>query len=402
MGDMKLAEATMRQAKAIANRPVGDPELNARMNEVDGWIAFIHGDAREANELFRQSFQYAVRAFGPHHTKTMDALRGRMYAEQQLKNYDAALALLLQLEGAAAKTPGVDGREFAALAIDRADLLYVAGRHAELLDHAGAALARCEADLGPHHSDCRNLLFRRVRAMLRLGMVTQAAQDIEALEAIASDKKTPVLSAEALFLILKLDAVSGAAERGRLSFQRVQALAETEGGASLNRNYKTKAMLALAEAKLALRDPAGAEKWIQQVLGLQTPVDGPHKATMPDALAKSYLGISYLQSGRSLDALQELQTARDELASLVGATHPTTQFFSLNLAIALEAQGRLNESMDILNRAEPILRESLGADSPTFLRVVQLRRRLQRNLVARSEAEQLPIARQQPIIDLFL
>ncbi len=409
MGDMKLAEAAMRQVRGIPGRPSDDPELDARMNEVDGWIAFIHGDATLANELFRQCFQHALQAFGPNHTKTMDALRGRMYAEQQLKNYDAALALLVQLEATAAKTSGVDGRELAALAIDRADLLFVAGRHAELLVHLESALSKCEADLGPHHADCRSLLVRRGRAMLRLGMNRQASQDLEALEAIASDKKTPVLSAEALFVILKLNELSGASERRNVSLEKVKTLAETEGGASLNRNYRVKAMLALAEASLVAGDPVSAEKWIHQLLDLQTPIDGTRKATMPDALAKSYLGISLLQSGRSLDALEKLQSARDELSSLVGATHPTTQFFSLNLAIALEAQARLTEALDIVTEAEPILRASLGADSPTFLRVVQLKLRLQRGLIAKSGAEQLPISHQHSIelrprstIDLFL
>ena len=72
--DPKL-EAALQQAKGAPDSLRSDAELNARITEVEGWIAVIRGELDQARLVFQQSHEHALKAFGPYHTKTMDALR---------------------------------------------------------------------------------------------------------------------------------------------------------------------------------------------------------------------------------------------------------------------------------------------------------------------------------------
>jgi tetratricopeptide (TPR) repeat protein len=376
MNNIKLAEAALRDARDTPERPGADAELNSRMREVEGWIAFIQGDFQRARLLFQQSHEEGLKAFGPFHAKIMDALRGRIYAEQQLRNYDGALSLLEQLDTTAARTKGVDAGELASLAVDRTDLLLFAGRYAELLDHVVPAFAKCATDLGPNHATCRTLLVRKFNVMLRLGLTIRASDDRSAIETIADDKKAPALGAEASILLLKLDSLAPSVERRSASFERVITLGQSGPDVSLSSYYKARALLALAEATLRSKDPADADNWIRQALSLQRRDDGSVPTTTLSVLAKNLQGVSLLQHGQPKDALENLLSARDDLSKLVGADHPASSLCSLNVAIALHALDRVKEALAIVEGAEPILRKSMGPDAPVYLRATELRSQL--------------------------
>jgi len=377
MGDLKLAESALKRARELRDATT-DPELQARMKEVEGWIAYMQGDIPGARSLFLQSYEHALKGFGPNHAKTMDALRGRIYVEQQSRNFEGALQLLEQLEATAAKTDGIDPREFASLAVDRADLLYFAGHYANLLHHIERAQAKCVSDLGPHHSDCRDLAFRKINVMLRMGMLQQAAEGRSALEEMARDKKSPASAADALLLMLKLDTALGTDEQKAASFSRVRALLLPE--VALNKNYKSKAALALAESRLRAKDPVDAENWLREATSLSSADERPVGPTMPGALVKSLHGVSLLQMGRAEEALASLSAAQSDASALVGKEHPTAQLFSLNVAIALGALRREKEAIGVLDRAEPSLRNAMGPDAPLCRRLVELRNRLSDSL----------------------
>ena len=374
MGDLKLAQATLQQAKELPNRPGGDEEINARISEVDGWIAYIQNDMERAKRAFAESHEHALNAFGRYHTKTMDALRGRMYAEQQLRNFDGALALLEQLETSAAKTSGIDASELAALAIDRADLLLFAGRYAELFDHVSRGVERCSSSLGPNHITCRTLLVRKVNAMLRLGMTPGASTDVPALEVIAGDKKDPALGTEASVLLLRASAFSsGAPERAAVSFERVRALGESGNDVALSPYYRARALLALAEARLRVKDAGGADRWVAEALELQRRQDGTIATTPLSVLSKTFEGVSLLQRGRAVDALDRFLAAQSESSKLVGSDHPSASLCSLNVALALGVLGRFDEARAIIDRAAPVLEAALGPDAPSYRRLKDLR-----------------------------
>lgn len=387
MGNMTLARTALQQARDTLNRPSDDAELNARMTEVEGWIAFIRGEKHEARALFQKCHEEALKAFGPYHSKSMDALRGRIYAEQQLGNFDGALSLLERLEETATMAK-VDAREWAALSIDRADLMLFAGRHAELLKHVLAGSDKCVVELGPNYADCRTLLIRKVNVMLRLGMTHRAWEDLVPLEAIAQDQRAPVLAAEASMLILRLGSALGSEQRQAAAFDRVRSLGESDAGVALNRNYKIKAFLTLAESRLRARDSVGAEQWIQRTLALQRQDDGTVPTNVLGALATTLHGVSMLQRGQVGEAMERLLKAQDDLSKLVGPDHPTTRLLSLNVAIALEALGRAPEALTVVEQAVPILQKAMGAEAPTFLQAKAMLSHLQQTVIPNKPGRQ--------------
>lgn len=215
-------------------------------------------------------------------------------------------------------------------------------------------------------------------AMLRLGRIALVAEDLPVLETIAEDQKSPALGAEALLLILKVNTVMEPLGRGVVSFERVRTLVQSGTGVTLNRNYKVKALLALAEARLRSNEPADAEYWINQALTLQRRDDGSLPRTLHAAITESLVGVSLMKRGQAEDALERLSGARDDLARLMGPDHPTTHLFGLNTAIALETLGRHGEALAVVDRAELSIRRSVGSDAPIFQRLKQLQVRLQR------------------------
>jgi serine/threonine protein kinase len=381
MGDMALALTALQQAKAIPRRPATDAELNARMSEVEGWIAFARRDMPQARDLFMQSHQQALNAFGPYHLQTEDALRGRVYAERELRNFDEALKLQEQLEATAARTSGVGAVGVAAMARDRAELLMSAGRPAESLKQVLAALPKCNSDLGPNQADCRELEFCKVNAMLQLGMTLRASEELPLLAAIAEDRKSPALGTGTLLLMLRIDSSSTGSDGARSAlFERVKSLADPRSGVALSANLRTKALLVLAEARLRAQDPAEAQRWITKALAIQRRDDGSVPTTKLAALAKSLLGVSLLQRGQVGTALESLSEAHDDLSKLNGPDDPATCLSALNVAIGLETAGRRKEALAVVKRVEPILRVAMGAEAPTYQRSKELQERLERDI----------------------
>ncbi|WP_372524913.1 serine/threonine-protein kinase [Piscinibacter sp.] len=388
MGNVTLAQTALQQAKDVPDRPHNDAELNARLSQVAGWIAVVGGEMEHAKALFEQSYEQALKAFGPNHVRTMDALRGQIFCEQRLRNFDGALRLLQQLEAAAARSSGFDARESASLARDRADLLLIAGHIAESLNQVLAALPKCVSDVGPNHAECKELMFRKANIMLRLGMAPAVSEDLPSLEAIADDQKSPALGADTLLLILKVDSATGSPVRQAASFERVRSLVESSAGAAFGPSFKTRALLALAEARLRAKDVAEGEQWIQKAVVVQRRNDGSVPTTTLGAIAKALEGVALLQRGRAGDALPRLSAAHDDLSQLLGADDPVTCLLSLNVALALDALGRGKEALAVVEYSEPVLRKAMGVDAPTYRRVKELQNGLERMAVSDTHAEQ--------------
>jgi tetratricopeptide (TPR) repeat protein len=270
----------------------------------------------------------------------------------------------------------VDARLLPGLAKERAILLLAAGRWAESLEQTKAALPRCVADLGPNHSECRELMFYKANAMLRLGM-TRVASDLPSLQAMADDQKSPALGADTLLLMLKVESLTGTPVRQAAAFERLRSLIESAEGIKFGPGFRARAMLVLADAKLRADDEADAERWIGKALALLRRDDGSLPASLSVAVAKSLQGVALLRRGRSADAFESLQAARDDASKLLGPDDPMTRLFSLNAALALETLGRIDEALALVEQAGPPLHKAMGSDAPTYLRVKELQGRLE-------------------------
>ena len=97
---------------------------------------------------------------------------------------------------------------------------------------------------------------------------------------------------------------------------------------------------------------------------------------MFDAVAQALLGVALVHQGNTERGLESQQRAQTTFGQILGPDHPMTQLYLLNNAIALVQLGRANEAMDLVSRADPVLREAFGADAPVYARVLRLRTRL--------------------------
>ena len=356
------------------------------MDEIAGWIALSRGDALAARDSFRQSHEQALRAFGPYHLKVIDTLRARATAEGRLRNFGESLRLLDELEATAAKTSGVDARMLPGLAKERANFLLAAGRWSDSLDQAMSALPKCVLDLGSNHPECRELLFSKVNAMLKLGM-SRAARELPSLHAMADDQKSPALGADTLLLILKLESLTGTPGRQAATFERLGSLIESDEGIKFGPGFRARAMLVLAESKLRENDPEAAEEWISKSLALQRRGDGSVPASVSAAFAQSLHGISLLGRGHGAEALGSLRAAQEVASKLLGADDPTTRLMSLNVSLALEVLGRNDEALALVEQAEPSLRRAMGSDAPAYVRVKELQNHLEPVVGSRMDSQ---------------
>jgi serine/threonine-protein kinase len=387
-GNLRLAETLLLQAKTLPARSSNDHELNARLTEVEGWIAYLQNDAGRARSLFHESRMHALAVFGPHHARTLETVRGLVHAEWKLRHYDSALALMGELEVTAKRAPDIAPKDLIAVAVDRAELLYESGRYAETLRYLTTAIPDCQRSVGPNDELCLRLLMPKVRALLRLGMAQGAHTDASRLEALADDKTSPTLQIDALLNLLRLESMLGPSDRQRVLLERVQVLGVSGPEVPVNPALKSLALVALAEAKLMAGDAEQAERWIEKVIA--TLDNGEVSVPILSAVAKSLRGVCLLQRGNAEKALQWLKAGHEEMSTARGTDHPMTQLFALNLATALHATGRTAAARDIVVHAETVLQQSLGTDAPTFVRVQRLKQRLFQSPVGATAATQPP------------
>jgi eukaryotic-like serine/threonine-protein kinase len=392
LGNPPLAESMLNEAEAMPDRPRNDPELEARLRAVKGWIASTKGDPAQALKLFRESHQLAVAALGPDDPRTLDSVAGQVLAERQLGNFDNALALNSELTAAASRAKGASSKRVTQLEVDRLDILQQAGRYFEAISDARAAEPRCISVLGPKDDLCGRLLIGRVQAEFRLGGGALSAADDARMDELIDNQASPALAFDALQWKFSYEVAKGPSPRLQSLFERMRAFGESSGEeVKFNALIKAKALLALADARLRVGDGAAARLWIDKALSLVPDGDRSPGALMIRGVGQVLGGVAALREGRSQAAIAAMRLGLDDVSAVRGREHPLTQLFALNLAAALHAAGRTGEALRVHAQAEVVLRRALGESSATFGRVQRLASRL---LVA-------PVAGPNPGFDYF-
>jgi len=306
--------------------------------------------------------RHALNFYGPDHVKSMEPRRGLISAELELRNYDAALLQQTELERLALKLVGPDPKEWAQLNDGRANILYEAGRYAEGFQSVAGSLSRCEAAQLPRDEYCQRLRIRKMRFALRLGSVEVVDADRTTVEALAADTNVAV-QVDALTMLLRLEAARRPIRMATGFFERLEALCESEAARGLDSRVKAVALLAMTEYKILL------------LLGL-----GGELPPYVRAVSSLLRGILQSQRKQLGESLASLHVANDAITAALGAEHPMAKLFSIDLAIAMDAVGATPDALRLVNAAEPVLRNSLGDESATFVRVKLLKRNLERRL----------------------
>ena len=388
--DLAAAGDLLEAAKSIRGRPLNDPEVNARLNDVEGSIAMDRGDTQRARDLLRKSQEAYLATVGADDLRTFDVGLRLAQVERKLRNFEGAIALYDQLDAAAARVKGLDDRERASLDWERAESLYAMGAFARALQVVDVAEPRCSRLVGADAEECRLLLLRKASFALRLGQVDRAVAALPRIALISRDPQGPLVQNEALVLRLRVASAGHAAEVGD-AFDAVRAFGESGEAVAIKPIFKVTALLALAESRLHAGDASGARKWADEALALGP--TGP-----PSGVARSLLGVALLRLGDAEHGLEQTRQAMTTLGSALGAEHPLTQLFALNEALALERLGRSGEALALVVHAQPVLLAALGEDAPVYGRVLALRARLES---AASKPAIVPSGPKQGTIEFF-
>jgi len=409
IGDLKRAESLLRRAQDLKSPATDDAELRARFGEVEGWLANMQGDAVRARALFANARRESGDAFGADSVRALEALRGLIFAERQLRDFDSALALQAELETATARLHKLDPKALAQSDVERAELLYFAGRYAEGLSHAETAMRRCAEVQGPNDERCRRLMLNKQLVALRLGMVERARDDLAVVDELAQDVTSPTVQNEAMFLAFRLHSLLGRSPRQRELADRLRLFGQSGEEVKVNPALKARALLALAESSLWAREPLAAQRWIDMAFAQNSVGTGTSRPpSLVDAVGAMLSGIASLQLGEPDRALSLLGQAHDRFSVVMGKEHPMVKLFSLNTALALDAAGRTAEALSAVKACESVLARSFGTTSPVFARVQQMKNTLERKIIANQPTTPLvPIgktnmrAKQPASIDFF-
>ncbi|MEO8058219.1 MAG: serine/threonine-protein kinase [Burkholderiales bacterium] len=396
MSNAALAARLLAQAKGVPGRPPEDAELNARIAEVEGWVAISQSDAKGAHSVLVAGRQRAMALLGETNLKTFKLGQALFKANCDLRDFEGALILHEALRQVADRVPGLDPKEIAALDVSLVQLFYGAGRFAQALSATEAAVPRCIDAHGADEQYCRMLRLKRWQMLQRLGFVDRALAEVSHIAALANDPTSPVLQIDALLLQFRLQAAKSSASDLKPLFERVRSFGESGADVAFRPTFKAAALLTLAEARLRAHDPEQARHWIEAATERLAPPGQPQKKGMFDAVAQALLGIALIEQGNAERGLESLQRAQTTFGQILGPEHPMTQLYLLNNAIALVQLGRADEALALVSRADPVLREAFGADAPVYARVLRLRTRLTTLLkTEEAQSSNLP-AKQRP------
>jgi eukaryotic-like serine/threonine-protein kinase len=374
--DLGQAARLLEAAKAVPHGPTDDPEIEARIAELTGWIAVNSGKPKEARAPLVQARSKAVAALGEAHIATFRLGRALLRAERDDRDFDAALKLHAELAGVADRVAGLDADELVTMDLEFANVLVSAGRFQLARRFLESTSLRCEQLLGPQQYSCRFLFVKLHQVLLRQGELDRSAEAVSRLGLIAADALFPFQQLESQLLLLRL--TNGRDdEAARVEFNRLLKLGLSGREVALPVAFKAAALLGLAESRLRAGDARSAREWINRANTMLADVSGQSGVGRLQSVAQMLTGVADATQSETALASSRLESAIKGFASELGEDHPLTRLFDVNRAMVLVEMNRRDDAVKILRRSERVLLESLGQGSPAYLRVADYLRRVE-------------------------
>jgi len=376
MSNASLAAQRLEQAEAVQGRPRNDPELNARLDGVRGWIALSRGDAAGARAVLLPSRQRAIANLGEANLQTFRLGLALFRAQSDLFDFEQVLALHGALRRVATQVVGLSPTEPAILDTGLVEMLYRAGRYAEALKTVDAATVDCDSRYGVENQYCRLLSIKKWQTLQRLGHVERALADEPRMAALTKDATAPVVQMNALLVQFRLRSAGADAVGLNELRERVRALGESGPEVAVRGTFKVAALLTLAEASLRDARPEEAQHWLDAATLRLDKRPRPHKTELFDAVRQALQGIALVQAARPGAGLDELHKSQSLFVTTLGPEHPLTCLNALNVAAAMAVLGRVPEARALVDANEAPLREAFGQDAPAYAKVLRFKARL--------------------------
>jgi tetratricopeptide (TPR) repeat protein len=131
------------------------------------------------------------------------------------------------------------------------------------------------------------------------------------------------------------------------------------------------ALLVPAESLLHAGQPEAAQAILQRVQSRFEAGDRADRSLF--GRVRLYQGLTAQALGQHGAALSLLQAATDEYVQLFGADHPLALLVAVHQARSLWATQQTPQAIVLLDHALPLLKDALGAQTPTFVQLRALR-----------------------------
>ena len=311
----------------------------------------------------------AVAEYGSDDARSLEAMRGIVFSDRKLGDFVRARELQTALIAIARQSSKVTRRDLLAMEMTGLELLYAAGRFAEAVATSVPLVESCDRHLGPDNDVCRRAFVKGAQSLLRLRHVDEVHGQLARVDAIAEDPTAPFLQFEAAILGYRVKMARGM-DLGK-SRPAVVRFADGEAGSGMSAPFKASALATLAETAIRLGQLDAGSEMLDRTGTILEPTNG--RPTQVTAHLKSLRAMIAAKAGAPETALRWLQDAHGELGAVIGLRHPQTAICALNIAIVQHQMGMRVQARAGWDAAAPILREALGADSPAYARILELK-----------------------------
>ena len=369
MLDYRHTEELLRYAENDAAAFLDDPEIQARLLAVRGWILIESGDLEGAARVLDKSLSEATSRWGADDEQTVAALARLADVQGRRRQYEMALATLEEAFHRADNNPKISPWRRADLEVYRVHVALDAGKYALGRNQAAMAVNRCHADLGLTGQLCRTLQRLQLVAALRLGYVDEAAAIAADLVPELASNSAPARQLRLLIAVSRAFSAAGQLPRYPQLRQRLQAGASLEDH-NLPPSLRMQARQALAEIALREGRPHAALKIVNE--GLAGEDSRPTRVDL-QARGRMLAGLALQAEGRHAEALEMFSAASHLYGQALGNHHSDMLLCGLNRIESLTALGHVEEAIALIDVSLPELREAIGTMSPIFKRIERWR-----------------------------
>jgi serine/threonine-protein kinase len=371
MGDNGRAQDLLMQAVARYPQYASDAEFVAQYESVQGSIAYSRGDLAKARVLLASTLAHASKAYGDADVRTVPTIRLLAEVEAQAGAPQGAIQRLDKLLADVNRIKGLQAWDLIAIQMTRAGLENTAGLFRLAAEHFEIAAKQCEKELNPDSETCTTLRSRQIRVLLVQGYRERALGLLPSLSTQLGADESPLRQAEALLLLSRVLALNGKQNERPELWARMRALGDSGPEVKLPQYVKLWALLVPAESLLQAGQPEAAQALFQRVQSRFEAGDRVDRSLF--GRMRLYQGLNAQALGQHGAALSLLQAATAEYAQLLGADHPLALLVSVHQARSLWATQQTPQALVLLDHALPLLKEALGAQTPTFVKLQALR-----------------------------
>ncbi len=360
------AQALLLRAEALAGPHMRDPFVMSRLSQMQGFVAMFRRDWPVAKKAFDRYVAQAKTQPDTSPAQLVAVLAGLANVTSAgFDDFPGAMALILQAFQIVRAHSGLPAYVRIDVMDYRQTIEYDWGRYADIQRSSPQDIRDCDGVLGPGSDRCVRLRTRLQKALLKMGMASQAL----ALNADLSPLLSPLSPGDQAPAIM--DLARSLALGGQLATRPDIPLQLGQIGLSgeenpLSANYKLRALNTLAEVHLLADQPTDALTWVAHAHDLTSHAKLGESRDAERTLL--FEGIALSMQGHHSRALKSMARFCSAPERPAGMSRVADHLLSLNCAAPLTGLGQPEAAVAVLKRALPVLREGMGPNAPTVER----------------------------------